>query len=310
MGWRRERVVTSDGDFVDLDWAAGDVPPESPLLLVLHGLEGSSRSHYAVGLMRQAVARGWRAVTLNFRSCSGELNRLSQFYHSGHTDDLDEVVRLLIGREPGLRLGAVGVSLGGNVLLKWLGEKEAGVPAALVGAVAISVPFDLARCAWALDRGVCRLVYAANFLGSMRAKVRRKADRDPGLRSVVDLALALRARTFAEYDRAVTAPLNGFTDERDYWARASCRPFLPRVRRPTLLVNALDDPIVPPDALPDPATLPPWVRAEFLPRGGHAGFIEGAWPWRVRSWVERRAVEFLAPLVARGQAPTPARPAC
>lgn len=289
-------MSTRDGDFVDLDWAT-PAPREAPLLLVLHGLEGSSRSHYVVGLARQALARGWRVVTLNFRSCSGELNRLPQFYHSGHTDDLDEVVRLLVGRERNLRIGAVGVSLGGNVLLKWLGEWEVGVPAELVGAVAISVPFDLEPCARALDRGVCRWVYAANFLGTMRAKVRRKADRDPDLRRLIDLPRAIRARTFAEYDRAVTAPLNGFADARDYWRRASSGPYLSRIRRPTLLVNALDDPIVPREALPNPVLLPPSVRAEYVPRGGHAGFIEGRWPWHASSWVERRAIDFLAPLV-------------
>jgi uncharacterized protein len=295
--WRRERVATSDGDFVDLDWAGSD-RDGAPLLLVLHGLEGSSSSHYVVGLAGQALARGWRAVTLNFRSCSGELNRQLPFYHSGHTADLDEVVRMLVAREPGVRIGAVGVSLGGNVLLKWLGEREAGAPGAVSGAVAISVPFDLAHCAEALDRGFCRLIYATNFLGTMRAKVRLKAARDPGLREIVDVPLALRARTFAEYDRAVTAPLNGFADERDYWARASSAPYLRRIRRPTLLLNALDDPIVPRRALPDPAELPRWVRAEFVRRGGHAAFLEGRWPWRVDSWAERRAVEFLAPLLA------------
>jgi predicted alpha/beta-fold hydrolase len=294
--WRRERVATSDGDFVDLDWADA-ARADAPLLLVLHGLEGSSGSHYVVGLTRQALAQGWRAVTLNFRSCSGELNRLRPFYHSGHTADLDEVVRLLVAREPGLRLGAVGVSLGGNVLLKWLGEREADVPGAVAGAVAISVPFDLAHCAEALDRGFCRLVYTNNFLGTMRAKVRLKAARDPGLADIVDVPLALRARTFAEYDRAVTAPLNGFQDERDYWARASSAPYLRRIRRPTLLVNALDDPIVPAGALPDPAGLPPAVRAEFVERGGHAAFLHGRWPWRVESWAERRAVDFLSRLV-------------
>jgi hypothetical protein len=306
--WRRERVATSDGDFVDLDWA-DTARADAPLLLVLHGLEGSSRSHYVVGLTREALARGWRAVTLNFRSCSGELNRRRSFYHSGHTDDLDEIVRMIVAREPGVRIGAVGVSLGGNVLLKWLGEREAGVPGAVAGAAAISVPFDLAHCAEALDRGFCRLVYTNNFLGTMRAKVRLKAERDPGLRAIVDVPRALRARTFAEYDRAVTAPLNGFADERDYWARASSTPYLGRIRRPTLLVNALDDPIVPPGALPDPSDLPPCVRAEFVPLGGHAAFLEGRWPWRVASWAERRAVEFLARIVT-GEGAAPSASVC
>ena len=290
-------MATRDGDFVDLDWAEGGAPG-APLLLALHGLEGSSRSHYAVGLMRGAAARGWRGLTLNFRSCSGELNRRHQFYHSGHTEDLDDVVRLLLAREPGLALALVGVSLGGNVLVKWLGERADAAPAAVFGAVAISTPFQLGPCAETLDRGFQRAVYTANFLGSMRAKVRAKARRSAEFAALVDLPLALRARTFREYDRAVTAPLNGFADERDYWTRASSAPYLPRVRRPTLLIHALDDPMVPRASLPDAATLPPAVRAEFVPRGGHAGFIDGRWPWRAGSWAERRAVEFLAGVLA------------
>ena len=304
LRWRRERVATSDDDFVDLDWTVADVPSGAPLLLILHGLEGSSGSHYAVGLARAALARGWRAVVLNFRSCNGELNRRPQFYHSGHTDDLDDVVHVLVAREPAARLGAVGVSLGGNVLLKWLGEREAKVPPQVAAAVAISAPFDLVPCARGLDQGLRRRVYTANFLRTMRAKAAGKAARDPGFAGLVDLPRALRARTFAEYDRAVTAPLHGFADEVDYWVRASSAPYLSRIRRPALLVNALDDPIVPPEALPDPGTLPPGVRVECPARGGHAGFIEGSWPWRARSWVERRAIEFLAPFVASG------RPVC
>ncbi len=294
-------MPTSDDDFVDLDWAVADARPDAPVVLVLHGLEGSSKSHYAVRLAREALVRGWRAVVLNFRSCSGELNRRPQFYHSGHTDDLDDVVRVLVAREPATRLGAVGVSLGGNVLLKWLGEREADVPPQLIGAVAISAPFALAPCARALDQGFRRRVYTANFLRTMRAKAERKAARDPGFSALVDLRSALRARTFAEYDRAVTAPLNGFVDEMDYWVRASSAPYLSRIRCPALLVNALDDPIVPSSALPDPKALPPSVRVEFSARGGHVGFIEGGWPWRPRSWVERRAIEFLAPFVAPGE---------
>jgi len=295
---RRERVSTRDGDFVDLDWADGGEGQGAPLLLVLHGLEGSSQSHYALSLMRLALTRRWRAATLNFRSCSGELNRLPQFYHSGHTDDLEDVIGLLLSREPATSLAVVGVSLGGNVLLKWLGEREKDAPAQLFGAVAISVPFDLAPCARVLDRGLRKRVYTANFLGSMRRKIRLKAGRDPGFAARVDLPLALRARTFAEYDRAVTARLHGFADELDYWARASSGPYLGRIRRPTLLVNSLDDPIVPPEALPDPVRLPHGVSAEFPSRGGHAGFIEGRWPWRVHSWAERRALEFLAAALA------------
>jgi uncharacterized protein len=296
----RERVATNDGDFVDLDWLHG--PPEAPLLLVLHGLEGSGRSHYVTGLFRLARARGWRGVALNFRSCSGELNHLPRFYHSGDTDDLDAVVKLLVERQAGVRLVAVGFSLGGNVLVKWLGEREGDVPAQLAAAVAISVPFDLTSCARVLDHGWRRAVYGENFLRTMRRKVRDKARHFPGF---VDVDAVRRARTFSEYDRAVTAPLHGFADEQDYWMRASSGPYLKLVRCPTLLISALDDPIVPTHGLPDPRTLPPNVVMEFTERGGHGGFLEGRWPWGLESWAERRAVDFLGGVLERSGTETP-----
>jgi predicted alpha/beta-fold hydrolase len=293
--FRRERLPTPDGDFVDLDWLDADgLAPGAPRLLVLHGLEGSSRSHYVIGTLRAGRAAGWQGVALNFRSCSGELNRLPRFYHSGDTGDLAWVIRALVARAPGVPVGAVGVSLGGNVLLKWLGEVGDAAPREILGAVGISVPFDVAACARVLDGGLRRLVYAANFLKTMRSKVLDKARRYPGF---VDVAAARRARTFARYDRVVTAPLNGFRDEVDYWTRASSGPYLPRIRRPTLLLGAHDDPIVPGRTLPDPHGLPRDVRAEFTTRGGHAGFLEGRWPWRTGSWAERRAVEFLTSLL-------------
>ncbi len=295
LALRRERVTLPDGDFVDLDWAGG--LPGVPILLVLHGLEGSARSHYVTALLGAGRERGWRGVALNFRSCSGELNRLPRFYHSGDTGDLDAVVRLLVEREPAVRLGLVGVSMGGNVLLKWLGEQGNAAPDAVAGAVGISVPFDLAACARRLDRGLPRRVYTANFMRTLRRKVADKARAYPGF---VDVAAALAARTFAEYDRVVTAPLGGFADEVDYWTRSSSGPYLARIRRPTLLVNARDDPFVPPESLPDPCELPPGVVAEFADRGGHAGFLEGRWPWRLHGWAERRAVEFLAARLESG----------
>lgn len=290
LALRRERVVTPDGDFLDLDWLDG--PAGAPLVLVLHGLEGSARSHYVVGLLRLARARGWRGVVMHFRSCSGELNRQPRFYHSGETGDLATVVDLLVAREPAVRLGAVGTSLGGNVLLKWLGERRGEIPGQVRAAVGISVPFDLELCARRLDRGFRRAVYAASFLRSMRRKVRDKARRYPDF---VDVAAVRRARTFAEYDRLVTAPLGGFSDEVDYWRRASSGPYLPGIERPTLLIAALDDPFVPPAALPNPSRLPPPLRAEFVKAGGHAAFLER--PWAATSWAERRALDFLAAVV-------------
>jgi hypothetical protein len=296
MRFRRERFATGDGDFVDLDWADG--PAGAPVLLLLHGLEGSSTSHYAAGMAALARARGWRAVVFNFRGCSGEPNRLPRFYHSGDTGDLDAVVSALVAREPAAQVLVAGVSLGGNVLLKWLGERAEDTPKQVVAAAGISVPFDLTACAETLDTGVARLLYTGNFLRTLKAKVREKSRTYPGF---VDVPAALRARTFREYDRVVTAPLHGFADERDYWTRSSSGPWLARIRRPVLLIAALDDPFVPVGSLPDPGTLPDHVHAEFVPRGGHVGFFHGRWPWRVASWAEGRAVEFLAgTLIASG----------
>ena len=282
---RRERWPTPDGDFLDLDWLEGD----SPLVVILHGLEGSSGSHYARGLLLEAAALGWRAVVFHFRSCSGALNRGPRLYHAGETSDLDWVIGRLIQREPATPLGLVGVSLGGNVALKWLGERGERAPAQVRAAATISTPFDLTACALSLDRGLNRPLYTARFLRSMRAKVRAKRRLYDGL---VNVPAALRARTFAVYDRLATAPINGFADERDYWARASSGPYLARIRRPCLLINAANDPFVPAVTLPTAAVAgSPWLEAAFLPEGGHVGFLEA--PWGRRSWAERHALAFL-----------------
>jgi len=282
---QRARGNTPDGDFVELDWLDG----AGPLVVLLHGLEGSSASHYVQGLLGEIAAQGWRAVVLNFRSCGGELNRLPRLYHSGDTADLDWLVSRLTASEPDARLALVGVSLGANVVLKWLGERGEETPASVMGAVAISTPFDLAACAAALDRGLPRLLYTAHFLRTMKAKIRAKADQLGGR---VDIGAVLRARTFAEYDRRLTAPLHGFVDERDYWARSSSRGYLARIRRPCLLINAVNDPFIPAQSLPRAeVAASPWLRAAFPAEGGHAGFLDG--PAGRRSWAERRAVEFV-----------------
>lgn len=259
-------------------------------MLVLHGLEGSSRSHYAAGLLREAEAAGLAAAVLHFRSCSGELNRLPRLYHSGDTADLAHVVGVLAARWTGRRIGLVGISLGGNVALKWLGERGEDPPAAVAAAVAISTPFDLAACAGVLDAGWNRAVYTNSFLRTLKAKIRAKRAL---LAPLIDLDTAARARTFAEYDRAVTAPLYGFADERDYWVRASSAPWLSRIRRPCLLINAVNDPFLPASALPrDAAARSRWLEVAFVREGGHVGFLEG--PWGRRSWAERRALAFLS----------------
>src|SRR5262249_27078583 len=242
-------------------------------LVILHGLEGSSRSHYAAGLFHEAARLRLRAVVMHFRSCSGELNRAPRLYHSGETSDFDWVLGQLLGRGPA-RAGLIGVSLGGNVILKWLGERGAAAPDRIAAAVAISTPFDLAECARVLDVGLRRVLYTAQFLKTMRAKVAAKAALYDGR---VDLAAALRARTFAEYDRFVTAPVFGFADERDYWRRSSSGPYLSGIRRPVLLINSRNDPFIPPSALPEVAvTKSGWLEAAFPAEGGHAGFLEGA----------------------------------
>ncbi len=289
---RRERLETPDGDFVDLDWLAAG-PEGAPLVLILHGLEGSVRSHYAQGLLREAGRLGLRAAVLHFRSCSGEVNRLARLYHSGDTGDLEWVVEGLLKREPDLRLGLVGISLGGNVALKWLGEQGEAAPAAVVGAAAISTPFDLGACAAVLDRGFNRAVYTWSFLRTMKAKIRAKAHLYDGQ---VDIAAVLRSRTFTEYDRLFTAPLNGFADERDYWTRASSGPYLERIRRPTLLINAVNDPFMPGEHLPrEIVARSAWLEAAFVAQGGHVGFLDGA--LGRSSWAERRALAFLRRLL-------------
>lgn len=290
----RERIETPDGDFLDLDWLAGDGAPGrgagAPIVVILHGLEGSSLSHYAAGLLGESAALGWRAVVMNFRSCSGQINRRPRFYHSGETSDLDWVMRRLIEREPDIPLGVVGISLGGNVALKWLGEHGSDAPPALRAAAAISTPFDVTACAEVLDRGLPRRLYTANFLRTMKAKLRAKVHLYDGR---VDVAAALRAKTFAQYDRAVTAPIHGFADERDYWTRSSSGPYLERIRRPCLLISAANDPMIPGHSLPHAAAAAsPWIEAAFIAEGGHAGFLEGR--WGRRSWAERRALAFLA----------------
>ena len=288
---RRERWDTPDGDFVDLDWLPSGA---GPLVLVLHGLEGSSTSHYAFGLLDEIAAQGWRGAVLNFRSCSGEMNRLPRLYHSGDTGDLDWIAGRLVECEPGVPLGLVGVSLGGNVILKWLGERGDAAPAEVAGAVAISTPFDLAACAGVLDRGLARILYTGHFLRTMKAKLRAKGGE---LGARLDLAAALRARTFAQYDRVVTAPLHGFADEHDYWTRSSSHGYLAAIRRPCLLINSVNDPFIPASSLPRAAVAAsPWLQAAFVAEGGHAGFLEA--PRGRRSWAERRAVEFLKPRLA------------
>ena len=282
---RRERLTTPDDDFIDVDWYGGD---SGPLLVVLHGLEGSSRSNYVRGLLVAAGRFGWRGAVLHFRSCSGEPNRARHSYNAGATADLDWFVGQLYRREPRLQLACVGYSLGGNALLKWLGER--GEAARLAAAVAVSVPFSLAAGARRLGRGLSRF-YQGYLLRSMRAGYRRKfADRGDAPVSFEELA---RLRDFYRFDDRVTAPLHGYRGADDYYRTASSRQYLRRIARPTLILHALDDPFLSADEVPTAAELGPQVRLELSPCGGHVGFIDGPWPWRAGYWLERRIPAFL-----------------
>ncbi|MDQ2695253.1 MAG: hydrolase [Pseudomonadota bacterium] len=285
VGVRRERLELADGDFVDLDWSLN---PAGPVVVILHGLEGSSASGYARGLLAAAVGRGWRAVVLHFRGCSGQPNRLARSYNAGDTVDLAAVVEELRRREPATPLAAVGYSLGGNVLLKWLGETPHGP---LAAAAAVSVPFVLDLAAQRLQRGFSRL-YQRHLLRNLKAAYRRK------FRHRGDLPLPLAGLAglgdFYAFDDRVTAPLHGYAGVHDYYARASCRPYLKNIRTPTLILHALDDPFMLPAVVPDAAGLSPWVTLELSRHGGHVGFVAGRLPWRPRYWLEERIPAFLA----------------
>lgn len=295
---RDERWETPDGDFIDLHRLDPADPPgvaarPAPRLIVLHGLEGSARSHYARGLFAQARQRGWAADVLIFRSCGPELNRLLRSYHSGDTGDIGFLVRRLVEQEPDRPIVLAGVSLGGNVLLKWLGEQADRVPAQVVAAAAVSVPYDLARGARHLQRGLSHL-YELHFLRTLRRKAIAKGRRFPGCFEEREVA---RTRTLWEFDDLVTAPIHGFRDAADYYARSSSINFLPRIRVPTLLLNAVDDPFLPAAVLDDVRAVArenPTLHLEFPARGGHVGFIGGRVPWRPFYYAEWRVTEFLA----------------
>lgn len=287
----RERWELPDGDFLDVDRLAPPAP-DAPVVIVCHGLEGSSRAGYVRGLMRELAERGVGAVALNFRGCSGEPNRLPRFYHSGDTGDLAFAVEKLLGERRAGKLGLAGFSLGGNVVAKYLGERSDGVDPRVTAAAVVSVPFDLALCARSLDGpGVMARVYRLRFLRRLRAKLRQKAIHFPSLR---ELERAYRAETFADFDEHVTAPLHGFAGAQDYWTRSSSGQFLPRVRRPLLILASDDDPFVPPEALPRAAALHnPSLTLEISPEGGHVAFVQGP-PWAPRRFAERRVAQFLA----------------
>lgn len=297
LAYRRERWATPDGDFIDVDFtstsssgtlpdARPDLPP--PLLILFHGLEGSSGSHYALAIARAAQQIGWRVAIPHFRGCSGEINRAPRAYHSGDSAEADWILRRFAQEHAhGAPLCALGISLGGNVLLKWLGE-QGHAAQAVAAAAAVSPPQDLHAGAQALSRGFNR-VYMRHFLGSLRSKSLAKLAQYPGL---FDREPLLRARDFFGFDDAVTAPMHGFASCYDYWERSSCRQFLAGIRRPTLVINALNDPFLPSSALAGRDEVSDSVTLDYPRHGGHVGFLAGAPPGRL-DWLPDRILGWL-----------------
>ena len=276
---RLERWITPDHDFIDVDWLVDPVSSQSPLLVLFHGLEGSSSSHYAQAFAHWAWHEGWGCVVPHFRSCSGELNWAPRAYHSGDYIEADWVLsRLKLAHPHGPRV-AVGISLGGNVLLRWAQEAGHGGSLLVRAMAAISAPLDLAAAGHAIGKGFNRLVYTRMFLDSMKPKALARLSKFPGLYD----EQALRAvRDIYEFDNVVTAPMHGFANTEDYWARCSSGPRMKElVGIPTLVLNARNDPFMPASVLPTADQVGSWVTLWQPEEGGHVGFPGGYWPGHV-----------------------------
>ena len=280
--FRRERWATPDDDFVDVDFSDHTTQHDSPLLVVFHGLEGSSGSHYAEALTDAARARGWACAVPHFRGCSGELNHAPRAYHSGDFEEIDWILRRLQSAHA-RPLVAVGISLGGNALMRWAAEMGASAAQVVRAVASVCSPLDLAASGWAIGRGFNRLVYTRMFLGSMVPKALQKLDQHPGLFSRNDL---LAARDLYAFDNIVTAPLHGFKNTDDYWKRASAKPHMTAIGVPALALNALNDPFIPAWSLPQPADVSASVTLWQPAQGGHVGFPSGRFPGNVMAMPE------------------------
>jgi predicted alpha/beta-fold hydrolase len=283
LAYRRERWTTPDGDFVDADWLDEPDPAHAaPLLVLFHGLEGSSRSHYAQAFADVARERGWRFVVPHFRGCSGEINHAPRAYHSGDYEEIDWILARVRSQHAG-PVVAVGVSLGGNALMRWAAEAGEAAASRVRAVASVCSPLDLAAGGRAIGRGFNRLVYTTMFLRSMKPKALAKLAQHPGL---FDLEAMRAARDLYAFDNLFTAPLHGFRDTDDYYARASAGPHLHRIRMPALALNARNDPFVPAASLPRPGDVGQWVTLWQPSGGGHVGFPRGAPPGDVRAMPE------------------------
>ena len=283
--WQPERLELPDGDFVDLQWTG---PDSQPLVCLFHGLEGSGESSYIGGLRHALSQAGLSSVLMQFRGCSGEPNRLARGYHSGDTGDIRALVHMLRERFGQRWLGAAGFSLGGNALLKYLGEE--GDRSEFSSAVAVSVPFDLAQCAERLHSGLSR-IYERHLLRKLNRKVTQRAKLLDA--AGVDTPHAAASRSFREFDGRVVAPLFGFKDANDYYTQSSCGPFLSAIERPTLIIHAQDDPFMTPQSIPGPDALAKPVTLELSRQGGHVGFVQGPGPGAAEYWIDTRVTQWL-----------------
>ena len=284
--WDSTPFGKPDGDFVDVDRLKGS--NEKPMLVVFHGLEGSSQRPYALNLMAEVQRRGWRGLAPHFRGCSGEINRLPRAYHSGDAAEIDWILRRTKAEAPDQPLYVAAISLGGNATLKWLGEQGSAASKVVEAVVAISAPVDLTAAGNALERGFCK-VYTKNFLATMKKKSLSKLEHHPG---IFNAERALKATTLREFDNEVTAPLHGYRDTDDYWSRASAKPGLIDVRVPTLILNARNDPFLPAEALPTSAQVSSSVTRHFPDAGGHVGFLSGRFPGH-GGWMPQRVFHFI-----------------
>ena len=280
--YRRERWTTPDGDFIDVDFLDAASEGPRPLLVLFHGLEGSSRSHYAEAFAAIALEKGWHYAVPHFRGCSGEINLAPRAYHSGDFEEIGWILARL--RERHEFVLAVGVSLGGNALMRWVEEAGSEASKLVQATASVSAPLDLAAGGAAIGRGFNRLVYTRMFLSTMKPKALAKLAQHPGL---FDRERLLAANDLHAFDNVFTAPLHGFRDTDDYWTRGSAKPHLHTVRIPALVVNAANDPFVPAESLPRPGEVGSFVTLWQPAHGGHVGFPLGLPPGHVRAMPER-----------------------
>jgi predicted alpha/beta-fold hydrolase len=300
----RRPLNLPDGDVTVIDWLAdcADSADDTPLLVVLHGLEGSAESIYARCMMQAAADHGWHAAVLHFRDCGDYRNVLPRRYHAGETNDLRYFLNKVRTEGQEGPIVAAGYSLGGNVLLKYLGEDGPTTP--LHAAAAVSAPLDLSVCSEALTIGFS-MIYQRYLLKWIKSAVARKFDLHT---AAFDWNRAMAASTFAEFDDAVTAPLHGFSGKDEYYGKCSSISFLKDIERPTLLINSLDDPFMLPKMLPEEDRLAEQVTLEISEQGGHVGFIGGGTPWNPQYYLPTRIIDFLQDEIVKGESQTHALP--